>query len=98
MLSFIKNLFDSKPTQLEVEVRAEVPYKVEALPAGTEAANVTAVYVAPEAVAPTMTPIPLVVEVPAAPAKKPAKPKATPKPKAAAKPKAPAKPRAPKVS
>jgi len=93
MLSFIKKLFGAKPTQLEVEVEAEVPYKVEALPAGTEAANVTAVYVIPEAVAPTMTPIPLVVEIPA---KKPAKPKATPKPKAAAKPKAPAKPRAPK--
>lgn len=94
MLSFIKNLFGSKPSQVE----AEVPYKVEALPAGTEAANITAVYIAPEAVAPTMTPIPLVVESPvAAPAKKPAKPKATPKPKAVPKPKAPAKPRAPKV-
>ena len=97
MLSFIKNLFSSKPTQLEVEVKAEVPYKVEALPAGTEAANITAVYIAPEAAA--TTPIPLVVELPvAAPAKKPAKPKATPKPKAAPKPKAPAKPKAPKVS
>jgi len=40
----------------------EVPYKVEALPAGTEAANITAVYVAPEAAA--TTPIPLVVELP----------------------------------
>lgn len=90
MLSFIKNLFSSKPTQLEVEVKAEVPYKVEALPAGTEAANITAVYIAPEAAA--TTPIPLVVEAPvAAPAKKPAKPKAAPKPKA------PAKPRAPKA-
>ena len=96
MLSFIKNLFGGKPTQLEVEVKAEVPYKVEALPAGTEAANVTAVYIAPEAAA--MTPIPLVVDAPvAAPAKKPAKAKATPKPKAAPKPKAPAKPRAPKA-
>lgn len=29
MLSFIKNLFGAKPaTQLEVEVRAEAPYKV----------------------------------------------------------------------
>jgi hypothetical protein len=95
MLSFIKNLFSSKPTQLEVEVKAEVPYKVEALPAGTEAANITAVYIAPEAAA--TTPIPLVVAVPAEPAKKPAKAKATPKPKAAPKPKAPAKPRAPKA-
>jgi hypothetical protein len=92
MLSFIKNLFGSKPTQLEVEVKAEVPYKVEVQPGiaiGTEA-----VYVIPEAVAPTMTPFPLVVEIPD---KKPAKPKATPKPKAAPKPKAPAKPRAPKA-
>ena len=92
MLSFIKNLFGSKPSQVE----AEVPYKVEVQPGiavGTEA-----VYVVPEAVAPTMTPIPLVVELPvAAPAKKPAKAKATPKPKAAPKPKAPAKPRAPKA-
>ena len=76
MLSFIKNLFGSKPSQVE----AEVPYKVEVQPGiavGTEA-----VYVVPEAVAPTMTPIPLVVELPvaaAAPAKKPAKPKALPK-------------------
>ena len=101
MLSFIKNLFSSKPTQLEVEVKAEVPYKVEALPAGTEAANITAVYIAPEAAA--TTPIPLVVESPvaapeaAAPAKKPAKAKAPAKPKATPKPKAPAKPKAPKV-
>ena len=87
MLSFIKNLFSSKPTQLEVEVKAEVPYKVEALPAGTEAANITAVYIAPEAAA--TTPIPMVVELPVA---APAKPKAAPKPKA------PAKPKAPKVS
>lgn len=99
MLSFIKNLFGVKPTQLEVEVKAEVPYKVEPLPAGTEAANVTAVYIAPEAAA--MTPIPLVVEAPvaapvAAPAKKPAKAKAAPKPKAPAKPRAPKAPKAPK--
>lgn len=92
MLSFIKNLFGVKPTQLEVEVKAEVPYKVEPLPAGTEAANVTAVYIAPEAAA--MTPIPLVVEAPvAAPAKKPAKAKAAPKPKAPAKPRAPKAPK-----
>ena len=92
MLSFIKNLFSSKPTQLEVEVKAEVPYKVEALPAGTEAANITAVYIAPEAAA--TTPIPLVVEDPvAAPAKKPAKAKAAPKPKAPAKPRAPKAPK-----
>lgn len=100
MLSFIKNLFSSKPTQLEVEVKAEVPYKVEALPAGTEAANITAVYIAPEAAA--TTPIPLVVtnsnpadNVPVA-KKAPAK-KAPAKAKAAPKPKAPAKPKAPKV-
>jgi hypothetical protein len=92
MLSFIKNLFGSKPSQVE----AEVPYKVEVLPAGTEAVMATTeqryvgeseqgsvyetVVVVPDAVAPAMTPIPLVVESPvAAPAKKPAKPKALPK-------------------
>jgi hypothetical protein len=76
MLSFIKNLFVGKPAQ--PEVKEEAPYKVEALPAGTEAANVTAVYIAPEAAA--MTPIPLVVEaLEAVTAKKPAKPKALPK-------------------
>jgi len=93
MLSFIKNLFGAKPSQVE----AEAPYKVEALPAGTEASIVagagteTMVVIVPDAVAPAA-----VVE--AAPAKKPAKPKATPKPKAVPKPKAPAKPKAPKVS
>ena len=112
MLSFIKNLFGSKPSQVE----AEVPYKVEALPAGTEAVMATTeqryvgeteqgsvyetVVVAPDAVAPVSIIAlgePPATVVVAAPAKKPAKAKATPKPKAAPKPKAPAKPRAPKA-
>jgi hypothetical protein len=110
MFKKIKEFFTGKPaTQLEVEVKAEVPYKVEPsvpavepLPAGTEAAvitataaNVEAVVVVPEAVVPAEV-------VKAAPAKKapkakaPAKPKAEKAPKAAA-PKAPKKPRAPKA-
>ena len=62
MFSKIKEFFTGKPvTQLEVEVKAEVPYKVEVLPAGTEAAVITganttpaveAVVVVPEAVVP----------------------------------------------
>jgi len=100
MFKKIKEFFTGKPaTQLEVEVKAEVPYKVEPsvpavepLPAGTEAAvvtaaNVEAVVVVPEAVVPAA-----VVEQ--APAKKAPKAKAPAKPKAE---KAPKKPRAPKA-
>jgi hypothetical protein len=73
MLSFIKNLFVGKPVQPEVEA----PYKVEALPAGTEAAVVTAaeaVVVVADAVVPAA-----VEALEAEPAKKTAKPKALPK-------------------
>ncbi len=44
MFNKIKEFFTGKPTQLEVEIKSEVPYKVEAtapkveiVPAGTEA-------------------------------------------------------------
>ena len=110
MLSFIKNLFSSKPTQLEVEVKAEVPYKVEALPAGTEAVMATTeqryvgeteqgsvyetVVVVPDAVAPSWGTTPIPMVV-EAPVSAPAKKPA--KAKAAPKPKAPAKPRASKA-
>ena len=101
MFNKIKEFFTGKPaTQLEVEVKAEAPYKIDPLPAGTEAAVITAanteaVVVVPEAVVPAA-----VVE--AAPAKKAPKAKAPAKPKAVKAPvakKAPAakKPRAPKA-
>lgn len=104
MLSFIKNLFGSKPSQVE----AEVPYKVEALPAGTEAVMATTEqrYVGENEQGSVYETVPVSIialgeppatVVVAAPAKKPAKAKATPKPKAVPKPKAPAKPRAPKA-
>ena len=86
MLSFIKKLFglESKPV-------AEAPYKVEAPVEAPATVSAEAVVIVPDAVAPAMTPIPLVVE--AAPkAKKPrAKKPAAPK---AAKPKAPKTPKA----
>lgn len=99
MFNKIKEFFTGKPvTQLEVEVKAEAPYKVDPLPAGTEAAVITAanteaVVVVADAVVPAEV-------VKAAPAKKsPAKPKAVKTPKAPVAKKAPAakKPRAPKV-
>ena len=62
MFNKIKEFFTGKPvTQLEVEVKAEVPYKVDPIPAGTEASiiasppttpAVEAVVVVPEAVVP----------------------------------------------
>jgi hypothetical protein len=89
ILALVAYVFTRKKDVVEANAE-EAPYKVEVQPAGTEAAivtgaNVTAVYIAPEAAA--TTPIPLVVE---APAKKPR----AKKPAAA---KAPAKPRAPKA-
>jgi len=95
MFKKIKEFFTGKPaTQLEVEVKAEAPYKIDPLPAGTEAAvitataaNVEAVVVVPEAVVP-------VAVVEQAPVKKAPKAKASAKPKAV---KAPKKPRAPKA-
>jgi len=60
MFNKIKEFFTGKPvTQLEVEVKAEAPYKVDPIPAGTEASiiavsapAVEAVVVVPEAVVP----------------------------------------------
>jgi hypothetical protein len=93
MLAKIKEFLFGKPTQPEVEVKAEAPYKVEVVPAGTEApvaapeANQAGTYKVPEPV--TITPTPVVVEsIPAKPkaTSRTAKPKATPKPKSPRKP------------
>jgi len=99
MFKKIKEFF----TGTKPEVNTEAPYKVEPIPAGTEAAvitvpNVEAVVVVPEAVVPAAV-------VATAPAKKapkaktPATPKAVKVPKAPVAKKAPAakKPRAPKA-
>lgn len=84
ILALVAYVFTRKKDVAEANAE-EAPYKVEVQPAVTEAADVTAVYIAPEAAA--TTPIPLVVE---APAKKPR----AKKPAAI---KAPAKPRAPRT-
>lgn len=84
MLSLIKKLFGAKPTQLEVEVKAEAPYKV------PEPAATTPIPLVP--VAGLMFPVEGAgeVAVPAkkARAKKPAAPKAD-KPATAKKPRTP---------
>ena len=80
MLAKIKEFLFGKPTQLEVEVKAEVPYKVEVVPAGTEASVAAPVAEKPKA------PAKPVAE------KKPAAPKAPPKSKAPPNPRAPRKP------
>jgi len=91
MFNKIKEFFTGKPaTQLEVEVKAEAPYKIDPLPAGTEASIIA---IAPAVEAVVVVPEAVVEQAPAkkAPAKRgPAKPKA---------PTAPAvkKPRAPKA-
>ena len=97
MIGLLKKLFGGKPA----EQTAEAPYKVETMPAGTEAAIITAanteaVVVVPEAVVPEA----VVAQTPAKkPAKKPApkKQQFSKKPAApqTAKPKAPRKPKAP---
>jgi hypothetical protein len=87
MLTKIKEFLFGKPTQLETAA----PYKIEAVPLGTEATMAAA----------TPAELKVVAEMADAihdtgkPVKTPAKPRATPKP-AAAKPKAPRAPRAPK--
>ena len=53
MFTKIKEFLFGKPTQLEVEVKAAVPYKVEAMPVGTEAVMVAPSAVVPEAIVPT---------------------------------------------
>ena len=88
MLTFLKKFLSLRPKT--IPEKPEAPYKVEVLPAGTEAAIITAantVVVVADAVVPAA-----VVE------KAPAKPKAKPKPKAPAKPKAEPKPRTPKAA
>ena len=77
MLAKIKEFLFGKPTQLEVEVKAEAPYKVEVVPLGTEA-SVAAVPVAK----PKATPKPKAAAKPAATPKAPPKPKAPRAPKA----------------
>ena len=96
MFNKIKEFFTGKPAEVKTEEPA-APYKIDPLPAGTEAAIIvgagteTMVVVVPEAVVPAgvveQTPV-------ATPAPAPTK-----KPRAPAKPKAPAvkKPRVPKV-
>jgi hypothetical protein len=82
-----------KPTQLEVEVQAAAPYKVEAVPLGTKATQA----------GPTPAELKLIAEITDSihdtdkPVKVPAKSKAVPKPKPVPKPKAPAKSRAPRA-
>ena len=92
MLTKIKEFLFGKPTQLEVEVQAAAPYKVEVVPLGTEATMAGS----------TPAELKLVAEITDSihdtdkPVKAPvAKPKATPKSKTTPKPKAPATPRAP---
>jgi translation initiation factor IF-3 len=91
MLGFLKKLFVGETA----EKKAEVPYKIELVPAGTEAAIATPVV----ATAPTSEELKAVADAMDAihdtdkPAKAPAKPKAESKPKAPVKPKAPAKPK-----
>jgi len=94
MLSFIKNLFGAKPaTQLEVEVKAEVPYKVEVTQQGTVAVGEPpATVVIP--VAGLMLTVEGAGEVAVPKAKKAAPAK---KPPVAKKPPAPKKPRTPKA-
>ena len=94
MLTKIKEFLFGKPTQLEVEVQAAAPYKVEAVPLGTKATKA----------GPTPAELKLVAEITDSihdtdkPVKVPAKPKAASKPvaKPVPKSKAPAKPRTPK--
>jgi len=89
MFSFIKKLFGGKPSQIEVEVKAEAPYKVEA-PSFTAVGEPPATVVIP--VAGLMLPVEGagLVEVKPAPAKKPRakKPAAEKKPRAKKAPKA----------
>ena len=97
MLAKIKEFLFGKPTQLEVEVQAAAPYKVEAVPLDTKATKA----------GPTPAELKLVAEITDSihdtdkPVKVPAKPKAVPKPKATPKAvpksKAPAKPRTPRT-
>jgi hypothetical protein len=94
MFNKIKEFFTGKPAEVKTEEPA-APYKIDPLPAGTEAAVITAantetVVVVADAVVPAEV-------VKAAPAKKaPAKPKAV-KPAVVKAPAAPKKPRVPKV-
>jgi len=95
MLNAIKKLFGINPSDAAVQVEPAAPYKIDPLPAGTEAAIITtpnteAVVVVADAVVPAEV-------VKATPAKRgPAKPKAV-KPAVVKAPAAPKKPRAPKA-
>ena len=103
MFNKIKEFFTGKPvTQIEVEVKAEAPYKVDPIPAGTEASIIAvsapvveAVVIVPDAVAPAavVEQAPAVTKKPRAPAK----PKVV-KPAVVKAPAAPKKPRAPKAT
>ena len=92
MLNAIKKLFGINPSDAAVPVEPAAPYKIDPLPAGTEAAIITTpntVVVVADVVVPAEV-------VKAAPAKRgPAKPKAV-KPAVVKAPAAPKKPRATK--
>ena len=90
MLTKITEFLFGKPTQLEVEVQAAAPYKVEA----STPAELKPVAEITDSIHDKDKP----VKAPVAKPKTTPKSKATPKPKAPAKPRALAKPRAPRAT